>query len=61
MKLLGEKMKNKLESAIIVKNEYGYVATIHYFNRKYSRYISAPNKQSIYNLVEKYIKKVSNE
>lgn len=54
-------MKNKLESAIIVKNEYGYVATIHYFNRKYSRYISAPNKQSIYNLVEKYIKKVSNE
>jgi hypothetical protein len=51
-------MKNKLESVVIVRNPHGAVATIRWADGKDDKIMSATNRPVLYNLVEKYVKKV---
>lgn len=50
-------MKNKLDSVVIVTNQFGKVATIRFQDDKDDRIISS-SESVIYTLVEKYIKTV---
>lgn len=50
--------KNKLESVVIVRNPHGAVATVRFENDRDDKIMSATNRPVLYNLVEKYIKKV---
>lgn len=49
---------NQLESAVIVTNEHGAVATIRFEDPKDDKIISANTKPTLYKLVEDHIKKV---
>lgn len=52
-------MKNKLSSIVIVTNEFGSVASVRFENRKDDRDISWTNKNTLYEIVEKYVKEVT--
>lgn len=52
------KMKNKLESVVIVTSKKGAVATIRFNNSVGDKIISSAKKNILYSLVEKHIKKV---
>ena len=52
------KMKNKLESAVIVTNKYASIATIRFTNKEDDKIISSTTKPVLYSLVEKHIKQV---
>lgn len=43
------------ESVVIVTNDNGAVATLHFKTESKSRILSSPNKDSIYKAVEKYV------
>lgn len=49
---------NKLESVVIVTNPSGAVATIRFEDGRDDKMISSIKKNVLYNLIEKYIKKV---
>ena len=49
---------SKLESAIIVKNDKGYVATIRFDTPLNDKFISSNSKPVLYKLVEEHITKV---
>lgn len=51
-------MTNKLESIVIVTGEHGSVATVRFSDYLTDRIISANNKNTLYSLVENYVKKV---
>lgn len=51
-------MKTKLESAVIVKNEHGYVATIRFSDEMKDKFISSNSKPVLYKLVEEHIARV---
>lgn len=51
-------MKNKYEvpeSIVIVSNEDGAVATLHFKTESKSRILSSPKKDSLYKAIEKYV------
>lgn len=50
---------SKLESAVIVKNDFGVVATLRFDNPKLDTFISATKKKVLYILIEKYVKRVT--
>jgi hypothetical protein len=52
-------MKNKLDSIVIVTNEFGSVASVRFENRKDDKDISWTNKNTLYEIVEKYVKEVT--
>lgn len=51
-------MKNTLESVVIVTNPDGAVATIRFSNPRDDKFISWTNKNTLYEIVEKYIGEV---
>ena len=53
-------MKNKLESVIIVKNNFGGTATMRFEDKKDDKILSATNRTVLYSLTEKYISEVLN-
>lgn len=54
----GLNQMNKLESVVIVTNPSGAVATIRFEDGRDDKMISSIKKNVLYNLIEKYIKKV---
>lgn len=48
----------KLESAVIVKNDHGYVATVRFNDPMKDKFISSNSKPVLYKLVEEHITKV---
>lgn len=52
--------KNVLLSAVIVRNEYGAVATIRFSNPRTDRIISTPNHKKIYDMIEDIVKDNTN-
>lgn len=51
-------MKNKIESAVIVDNEFGSTATLRFNDPSLDRILSG-TKPNIYVAIEKYVKKVT--
>lgn len=49
----------KLESVVIVKNDYGAVATIRFSNPRKDKIISTPTHKKIYDMIEDEVKKVT--
>lgn len=51
----------KLESAVIVKNDKGSVATLRFDKPRSDIFISATNKNTLYKLIERYVARVKND
>lgn len=51
---------NKLDSIVIVRNQYGGVATIRFSDPAQDKIISSSNKIALYSLIEKHVEKVLN-
>lgn len=51
-------MKNKIDSVVIVTNRYASIATLRYVDGKDDIILSSGNKNILYTLIEKHIKKV---
>lgn len=49
-----------IESIVIVKNQHGSVATLRFSNPEHDRFISSHSKQALYALIEKHVKRVTN-
>lgn len=54
-------MKTEIESAVIVKNDYGSVAMLRFNDRSRDRSISANSKPTLYTLIEKYVQDVTSD
>lgn len=50
----------KIESAVIVTNEHGSIATLRFDEPLLDRIISSSSKTTLYIKIEKYVKKVTN-
>lgn len=50
----------KLESVVIVKNDYGVVATIRFDTPRKDKIISTPNHKKVYEMIEDEVRKATN-